>query len=99
MVPTSKGSKVRQARTEAGGGLRWDTTRATCPGGPLTRLSLQVFEYDKVYPPETTQEQVYEDASQIITSCIDGYNVCFMGTAADQDVAVHAALRPAGSGD
>ena len=38
----------------------------------------KAYEFDKVYPPETQQAEVYEDASGIIMSCIDGYNVCFM---------------------
>ena len=39
----------------------------------------KVFEFDRVYSPKATQAEVYEDASAIITSCIDGYNVAFMG--------------------
>merc|ERR1712130_326848 len=33
------------------------------------------FEFDQVYPPKTTQEQVTEDATEYIQSVMDGYNV------------------------
>eukprot|EP00056_Hartaetosiga_gracilis_P002884 m.57531 g.57531 ORF g.57531 m.57531 type:complete len:1069 (+) comp11236_c0_seq1:97-3303(+) len=38
----------------------------------------KLFEFDQAYNPSTTQERVYEDTSPIITSCVDGYNVCFL---------------------
>ena len=34
------------------------------------------FTYDGVFSPSETQEEVYEDTSHLITSAIDGYNVC-----------------------
>lgn len=34
------------------------------------------FEMDKVFTPESTQEQVFEEVKSLIVSCIDGYNVC-----------------------
>uniref|UniRef100_UPI00398E4D7C kinesin-like protein klp-3 n=1 Tax=Pristiophorus japonicus TaxID=55135 RepID=UPI00398E4D7C len=36
------------------------------------------FSFDKVYPPTATQEQVFEGTLPIITSCVDGYNVCIV---------------------
>jgi kinesin family protein C2/C3 len=41
----------------------------------------KLYEFDRVYGCESKQEEVYEDASAIITSCIDGYNVAFLGLA------------------
>lgn len=46
---------------------------------PTNKGVNKTYEFDRVYPPETKQEEVYEDTSPIITSCIDGYNVCFLG--------------------
>ncbi|XP_023674278.2 kinesin-like protein KIFC3 isoform X2 [Paramormyrops kingsleyae] len=37
---------------------------------------LMTFELDKVFPPQTTQEEVFQEVQSLITSCIDGYNVC-----------------------
>ncbi|XP_030059417.1 kinesin-like protein KIFC3 isoform X2 [Microcaecilia unicolor] len=34
------------------------------------------FELDKVFPPEATQQDVFQEVQDLITSCIDGYNVC-----------------------
>ncbi|EDQ84821.1 uncharacterized protein MONBRDRAFT_34521 [Monosiga brevicollis MX1] len=42
------------------------------------RRRSDVFEFDRAYGPQTRQSEVYQDVSPIITSCIDGYNVCFL---------------------
>ena len=36
------------------------------------------FEFDRVYSPASTQEEVFADTDAIMTSCVDGYNVCIM---------------------
>jgi kinesin family member C2/C3 len=36
------------------------------------------FEFDRVYSPAATQEEVFADTDAIMTSCVDGYNVCIM---------------------
>ncbi|CAG9768811.1 unnamed protein product [Ceutorhynchus assimilis] len=34
------------------------------------------FTYDKVFAPQSSQEEVFEDLAQLVQSALDGYNVC-----------------------
>ncbi|XP_054865398.1 uncharacterized protein LOC111575652 isoform X2 [Amphiprion ocellaris] len=36
------------------------------------------FQFDKVYSPSSTQEDVFTGTLPVITSCVDGYNVCIL---------------------
>jgi len=36
----------------------------------------KVFEFDRVFHPNASQREVYEETSSLITSVMDGYNVC-----------------------
>ncbi|CAI5465280.1 unnamed protein product [Closterium sp. Yama58-4] len=36
----------------------------------------KVFEFDRVFSPTTSQAQVFKEAADVITSVLDGYNVC-----------------------
>ncbi|XP_059172548.1 uncharacterized protein LOC131953399 isoform X2 [Physella acuta] len=40
--------------------------------------SKRTFSFDKVYRTDATQEQIFADTQPIITSCVDGYNVCLL---------------------
>lgn len=65
---------------------------------------LQQWEFDKVFRPEARQEDVFEEVAPIVTSCVDGYNVCIfaygqtgagktytmMGTAENRGVNIRA---------
>jgi kinesin family protein C2/C3 len=39
---------------------------------------MKSYEFEKVYRPTSTQDEVFEDTRAIITSCVDGYNVCII---------------------
>jgi len=34
------------------------------------------FEVDKIFTPTSTQQDVYKEVKSLVTSCLDGYNVC-----------------------
>ncbi|KAK7160830.1 hypothetical protein R3I93_008485 [Phoxinus phoxinus] len=37
---------------------------------------LMTFELDKVFPTQATQEEVFQEVQSLVTSCIDGFNIC-----------------------
>jgi hypothetical protein len=41
-----------------------------------TKNGERQFDYSKVFPPASTQLQVFEDVSHLVQSTVDGYNVC-----------------------
>uniref|UniRef100_A0A3B3DL02 Si:ch211-257p13.3 n=1 Tax=Oryzias melastigma TaxID=30732 RepID=A0A3B3DL02_ORYME len=36
----------------------------------------RIFELDKVFQPQATQEEIFQEIEPLVTSCIDGYHVC-----------------------
>ncbi|KAG9337762.1 hypothetical protein JZ751_028260 [Albula glossodonta] len=36
----------------------------------------RTFELDKVFHPQATQDEVFQEIEPLVTSCIDGYHVC-----------------------
>ncbi|XP_076826891.1 kinesin-like protein KIFC3 [Brachyhypopomus gauderio] len=42
----------------------------------LNKGKAKRFELDKVFHPQATQEEVFQEIEPLITSCIDGYHVC-----------------------
>ncbi|KAG8227596.1 hypothetical protein J437_LFUL000696, partial [Ladona fulva] len=49
---------------------------ASCPGGRKEGNSLKEFHFDRVFPPDATQEEVFQEARDLIECALDGYNVC-----------------------
>ncbi len=39
-------------------------------------LCVQVWEFDQVFQPGTTNETVFSEIAPLLTSVLDGYNVC-----------------------
>ncbi|XP_056142615.1 kinesin-like protein KIFC3 [Lampris incognitus] len=42
----------------------------------MSKGKSRVFELDKVFHPQATQEEVFQEIEPLVTSCIDGYHVC-----------------------
>ncbi|GMH43873.1 hypothetical protein BSKO_11807 [Bryopsis sp. KO-2023] len=39
---------------------------------------IKTYEFDRVFGPEDGQEEVFEEVSSLVTSVLDGYNVCIV---------------------
>ena len=44
----------------------------------LTPGAKKPFSFDKVFSPKSTQVEVYDELKPLVTSCVDGYNVCVL---------------------
>ena len=49
--------------------------RCPCPGFPKDR---KLFEFDKIFSQETTQDAIFNETKALIQSCVDGYNVAII---------------------
>jgi len=45
---------------------------------PSLRGESTMFDFDRVFKPDSKQEDIFEDTKPVIMSCVDGYNVCLM---------------------
>jgi len=41
----------------------------------MRNLNLHSFKFDRVFSPESSQEEVFDNAKSLVDSCLDGYNV------------------------
>ncbi|XP_069463512.1 kinesin-like protein KIF25 isoform X2 [Ambystoma mexicanum] len=49
--------------------------KSSRPGHPLLN---KTFQFERVYKPGDGQESVFQDVAPLLTSLLDGYNVCIM---------------------
>ena len=59
-----------------------DTEQAIVVGDQETSLKLThgteeyPFKFDKIFPPKSSQERVFEEVEGLVQSALDGYKVC-----------------------
>ncbi|XP_037305329.2 kinesin-like protein KIF25 [Pungitius pungitius] len=51
-----------------------DTVMVNC----IKTVQNKMFEFERVYGPEDSQEAVFQEVKPLLTSLMDGYNVCIM---------------------
>lgn len=56
--------------------------------------SKKQFRFDKIYPPTSTQVEVFDDTLPIISSCVDGYNVCILAYGQTGSGKTHTMMGP-----
>jgi len=53
-----------------------------------------VFEFDKVYGQKITQSEIFENTKAVITSAVDGYNVCIIAYGQTGSGKTHTMMGP-----
>ena len=41
-----------------------------------SRITKQESSFDKIFPPSSNQQQLFEELSPVVQSTVEGYNVC-----------------------
>uniref|UniRef100_A0A8C1MBJ2 Kinesin-like protein KIF25 n=1 Tax=Cyprinus carpio TaxID=7962 RepID=A0A8C1MBJ2_CYPCA len=72
--PTTNGSSSCEAVVQA---INDDSVLVNCAKTSSPVMN-KIFEFERVYGPEDSQETVFEEVKPLLTSLLDGYNVCIM---------------------
>ncbi|KAF4099597.1 kinesin-like protein KIF25 isoform X1 [Onychostoma macrolepis] len=72
--PTTNGSSSCEAVVQA---INDDSVFVNCTKTSSPVMN-KIFEFERVHGPEDSQETVFEEVKPLLTSLLDGYNVCIM---------------------
>jgi kinesin family protein C1 len=71
-----------------------ETNRNAVGGGQAV---VHKYEYDQCFPQSSSQEAVYEEAKDLLQSCLDGFNVCLFAYGQTGSGKTHTMLGSPGS--
>ncbi|XP_065112775.1 kinesin-like protein KIF25 [Paramisgurnus dabryanus] len=72
--PTNNGASSSEAVVQA---INDDSVLVNCTKTPSPVMN-KIFEFERVHGPEDDQETVFEEVKPLVTSLLDGFNVCIM---------------------
>lgn len=67
-----------------------------CEGARGGAPTMKKFEFDHVFGPETTQEQVFAEVAPFVTSAMDGYHACIFAYGQTGSGKTHTMQGPSG---
>lgn len=58
----------------------------------VTETTPLTFEFDRIFAPETSQKEMYDELDELVLNALDGYNVCLMTYGASLSGKTHFVL-------
>ena len=68
--------RIKPLTAEEAASGQQEHLRLADAGGGSIQCAAHSFEFDRAFGPKSRQAEVFEDVSGLVTSVLDGYNVC-----------------------